>query len=88
MTRLARRSSFSAEEVSVKAWFGADAGVAVLWSTAAVPADNSDDDLEGDKRNVGMTLHGGSAFRVTELGPGFATPMHPHDECITLPSVR
>ncbi len=23
-----------------------------------------------------MTLHGGSVFRVTELGPGFATPMH------------
>jgi hypothetical protein len=48
----------------------------VVWSTAAVPADNSDRNLEDDKRNVGMTLHGGSVFRVTELGPGFATPMH------------
>ncbi|MGA8479519.1 MAG: hypothetical protein WB696_16305, partial [Chthoniobacterales bacterium] len=48
----------------------------MVWSTAAVPADNSDRNLEDDKRNVGMTLHGGSVFRVTELGPGFATPMH------------
>jgi hypothetical protein len=23
-----------------------------------------------------MTLHGGSVFRMTELGPGFTTPMH------------
>jgi quercetin dioxygenase-like cupin family protein len=34
-----------------------------------------------------MTLHGGSVFRVTDLGPEFTTPMHRTrsiDYCIVL----
>ena len=64
------------EEISLAKWPGADAGDAVIWSTPRVPVDNSDEDLKGDKRKVGMTLHQGSIFRLTELGPGFRTPMH------------
>lgn len=59
-----------------KPWPGADAGDAVIWSTASVPADVSDAGLAGADRKVGLTMHGGSVFRVTELGPGFQTPMH------------
>ena len=67
---------FSTDKVAFEKWPGADAGSAVVWSTANVPADNSDGDIEGAKCDVGVTLHGGSVFRVTELGPGFQTPMH------------
>jgi quercetin dioxygenase-like cupin family protein len=67
---------FSTDKAAFEKWPGADAGSVVVWSTASVPADNSDGDLEGATRKVGMTLHGGSVFRVTELGPGFQTPMH------------
>ncbi len=54
---------------------GADAELAVVWTTGSVPADNASD-LEGDQRPEGITLTGGSVFRVTELGPGFSSPMH------------
>ncbi len=65
----------SKEEVSVIAQT-ADYGGAVFWSTGAVPADNSDNDVAGSMRDVGPTLRGGSAFRLTEFGPGFTSPMH------------
>ncbi|MGW6795812.1 cupin domain-containing protein [Streptomyces chartreusis] len=52
-----------------------DARSAVLWTTGAVPADNVGD-LQGAGRSAGATLGGGSVFRVTELGPGFVSPMH------------
>ncbi len=65
----------SVDELSIKKWPGADAGDAVVWSTSKVPTDNSDRDLNED-RKVGMTIDKGSVFRVTELGPGFRTPMH------------
>jgi quercetin dioxygenase-like cupin family protein len=67
---------FSTGKAAFEKWPGADAGNVVIWSTASAPADNSDGDLEGATRKIGMTLHGGSVFRVTELGPGFQTPMH------------
>lgn len=67
---------FSEDVAEIRRWPGADAGGATVWSTADVPADNSDADVAGATRDPGMTLHGGSVFRVTELGPGFATPMH------------
>ena len=73
--------------VPVKPWPAAKAGDAVIWSTAAVPADNSEADLAGDTRKVGTTLSGGSVFRITELGPRFMTPMHrtlSTDYCIVL----
>lgn len=66
----------AAEDVAIKPWRGADAGDATVWSTRAVPANNSDADLTDEKHDVGNTLHSGSVFRVTELGPGFTTPMH------------
>jgi quercetin dioxygenase-like cupin family protein len=78
---------FSADKAAIETWPGADAGGAVVWSTEKVPADNSDGDIEGAKRDVGVTLRGGSVLRVTELGPGFATPMHrtlSTDYCIVL----
>ena len=65
----------SKDEVSVTAQ-AADYGGAIFWSTAAVPADNSDRDAEGNKRDVGPTLRSGSVFRITEFGPGFTSPMH------------
>src|SRR5262249_49148766 len=52
-----------------------DAGSRLVWTTARVPADNNLD-LVGDKRSVGLTLDGGSVVRITELKPGFASPMH------------
>jgi len=67
---------YSDETIAIKGWPGADAGDAIIWSTKNVPADISDEDLLGDKRKIGMTLAQGSVFRITELGPGFATPMH------------
>jgi hypothetical protein len=78
---------FSTDKAAIEKWLADDAGGAVVWSTAKVRADNSDSDMEGAKRDLGMTLHGGSVFRVTELGPGFATPMHrtlSTDYCIVL----
>jgi quercetin dioxygenase-like cupin family protein len=67
---------FLDDEAVLAKWAGADAAGSVVWSTAEVPVDNSDGDLEGHRRNVGVALHGGSVFRVTEFGPGYETPMH------------
>lgn len=67
---------FLEDEAVLAKWTGADAAGAVVWSTADVPVDNSDGDLDGHRRNVGVALHGGSVFRVTEFGPGYETPMH------------
>ncbi|CAN7792695.1 cupin domain-containing protein [Caballeronia sp. LjRoot34] len=67
---------FLEDEAVLAKWAGADAAGTVVWSTAEVPADNSDGDLDGHRRNVGVALHGGSVFRLTEFGPGYETPMH------------
>ncbi|WP_343675843.1 cupin domain-containing protein [Paraburkholderia heleia] len=67
---------FLDDEAALVKWAGAKAAGAVMWSTAEVPADNSDLDLDGHRRNVGVALHGGSVFRITEFGPGYETPMH------------
>ena len=67
---------FLEDEAMLRKFAGADAAGAVVWSTANVPADNSDRDLDGHRRDVGVALHGGSVFRVTEFGPGYETPMH------------
>jgi len=47
----------------------------LLWTTAAVPADNNND-FEGERREVGLTLNGGTAFWTTDFGPGSVTPFH------------
>lgn len=61
--------------VAMRELMGPDIQGAAVWTTAAVPADNVAD-VEGDHREVGPTLQGGSVLRVTEFGPGFASPMH------------
>ena len=66
----------SAGELPITKWRGADAGDAVVWSTATVPADNSDAELDSAGKDIGTTINGGTVFRVTELGPGFRSPMH------------
>jgi uncharacterized cupin superfamily protein len=79
VTRLGRdghATVHSAGELSVTKWRGADAGDAVVWSTATVPADNSDAELDTAGKDIGTTINGGTVFRVTELGTGFRSPMH------------
>lgn len=68
-------SIVSLADRSINAWPGADAGDAVLWNTATVPVAMARD-VDADARKIGTTLKKGSAFRVTELGPAFKTPMH------------
>lgn len=62
-------------EVALTPFPGANAKGAVVWTTGAVPADN-DADLLGERRDAGTSLKGGSVMRITEFGPGFASPMH------------
>ena len=54
-----------------------DAGfaAALIWTTAAVPADNGDPQ-DGAKREAGMTLKGGSVIRTVDAAPGFLSPAH------------
>lgn len=52
-----------------------DAAMALLWTTATVPADN-DDEIDGRKRAAGTTLHGGSVIRIVDMLPGQASPFH------------
>ncbi|MGO8021172.1 cupin domain-containing protein [Rhizobium leguminosarum] len=54
---------------------GIDLHAGIFWSTADVPADNVTDVL-GEKRDVGHTMKGGSVFRLSDVGPGFESPMH------------
>ena len=54
---------------------GLNASGAVVWTTGRVPADNMTD-VEGADRDEGMSIRGGSVFRVTDFGPGFVSPMH------------
>ena len=48
---------------------------AMIWTTGAVPADNTGD-LEGEHRSQGAGLKGGSVLWVTEFEPGFQSPLH------------
>ena len=52
-----------------------DAAFATIWSTAEVPADLNDES-DGSVRDVGLTLNGGSVFRVVDMLPGGESPMH------------
>jgi quercetin dioxygenase-like cupin family protein len=52
-----------------------DAAFALLWTTAAVPADNNDD-TDGRAREAGLTLHRGSVIRIVDMLPGGCSPMH------------
>jgi len=50
----------------------------VIWTTDRTPADNSGNDDAG-ARKVGLTLAGGTVFRVIEFSPGNAARMHRTD---------
>ncbi len=54
------------------------ASACVIWTTDAIPADNSG---EGDAalKKVGTTLAGGTVFRVIEFSPGVAPRVHRTD---------
>ena len=51
------------------------ASFALMWTTAAVPADNNDE-TDGRDRDAALTIHGGSVIRVVDMLPGGASPMH------------
>jgi quercetin dioxygenase-like cupin family protein len=50
----------------------------VIWTTDQTPADNSGAEDAG-ARKVGLTLAGGSVFRVIEFAPGAAPRVHRTD---------
>jgi quercetin dioxygenase-like cupin family protein len=52
-----------------------DAAFALVWTTAAVPADNNDE-TDGRERDAGLTLHKGSVIRIVDMLPGGVSPMH------------
>lgn len=52
-----------------------DAAMALLWTTATVPADN-DDETDGRERAAGTTLTGGSVIRIVDMLPLQSSPMH------------
>ncbi|MFD3928354.1 cupin domain-containing protein [Streptomyces sp. NPDC058614] len=47
----------------------------LVWTTATSPADNMDD-TDGALREAGVTVAGGTVFRIGELEPGHRSPMH------------
>ena len=48
---------------------------ALLWTTAAVPADNNDP-VDGRERDAGLTIDRGSVIRVVDFLPGGDSPFH------------
>jgi quercetin dioxygenase-like cupin family protein len=50
----------------------------VIWTTDAIPADNSGGEDTSTKK-VGTTLPGGTVFRVVEFSPGVAPRVHRTD---------
>ncbi len=52
-----------------------DAAMALLWTTATVPADNNDE-TDGRDRDPGLTLKQGSVIRTVDMLPGKVSPMH------------
>jgi quercetin dioxygenase-like cupin family protein len=47
----------------------------LIWTTEGFPVDNTDA-ADGGQRDVGITLPGGTVFRIGELPPGVRSPMH------------
>jgi quercetin dioxygenase-like cupin family protein len=47
----------------------------LIWTTKGFPVDNTLTE-DGGKRDVGITLQGGSVFRIGEIAPGSRSPMH------------
>ena len=50
----------------------------VIWTTDAIPADNSGD-ADASAKKVGTTLPGGTVFRVVEFSPGVSARVHRTD---------
>ena len=49
--------------------------MALVWTTAAVPADNNDE-IDGRVRDAGVTINKGSVIRIVDMLPGGQSPMH------------
>ncbi|HWC28548.1 MAG TPA: cupin domain-containing protein [Dehalococcoidia bacterium] len=47
----------------------------LIWTTEGFPVDNTGA-ADGGKRDVGITLTGGTVFRIGEIAPGARSPMH------------
>ena len=47
----------------------------LVWTSVGMPIDN-DDATDGAKRNVDLTLPGGSVIRTVDMVPGTVAPMH------------
>jgi quercetin dioxygenase-like cupin family protein len=70
------RAVFKSEDFSpTKLIPTGDASFLLMWTTATVPADNNDE-TDGRARDAGVTLNGGSAFRIVDMLPGQESPMH------------
>ena len=54
------------------------ASACVVWTTDAIPADNTGD-ADAGLRKTGTTLPGGSVFRVVEFSPGVSPRVHRTD---------
>jgi len=52
-----------------------DADFALIWTAPTLPVDLNDE-TDGRARDAGLTLHGGSVIRVTDMLPGRSSPMH------------
>ena len=52
-----------------------DAAMALVWTTATVPADNNDE-TDGRERDAGVTINNGSVIRIVDMLPGGQSPMH------------
>ena len=52
-----------------------DAAFALIWTAPNLPVDNNDP-VDGRHREAGLTLHGGSVIRVTDMYPGEQSPFH------------
>jgi quercetin dioxygenase-like cupin family protein len=52
-----------------------DAAMALVWTTANVPADNNDE-TDGRERDAGVTIKNGSVIRIVDILPGGQSPMH------------
>ena len=47
----------------------------LIWTTEGFPVDNTSPE-DGGRRDVGITLPGGTVFRIGEIAPGGRSPMH------------
>jgi quercetin dioxygenase-like cupin family protein len=71
-TRAVFKSDEAFETVTVPS---GDAAMALIWTTASVPADNNDD-TDGRTRDAGLTIDQGSVIRIVDMLPGGASPFH------------